>query len=262
MNDQSSQFGSDQQTARNVFEIMLLIIGLIVIGWFRVNTTLWQTAEVFWFIGLTATVGVIAAFVVKKSPIDFDVPIAEKPVAPIPKKLLYVVFTVLGFATFFIMSQTSYRIAAPKFQVLDPGLEGNVVLSFFAAIFENNLFFVLLSGIIFSVVYWKTRNAYISMIPVLLIVPGTFLFYHWNVYGVESADSWAVLLFGAEMIAAMVVLRNVTYVHVRHIANNLGILVFEAMGVQTFFITLMSQWLFWAFVILAIIYVVYRIKKR
>jgi glucose-6-phosphate-specific signal transduction histidine kinase len=95
-----------------------------------------------------------------------------------------------------------------------------------------------------------------------LIIPVAFMGYHASVYGLESVESWAVLLFGLEMTLAMIVLRDVTYVHVRHIANNLGILIFEAMDPTTFMITLMSSWVFWLLVLVVLGYLAFRVLRK
>ena len=261
-NSGQAQFGKDQWTERTVLEVLLLITGLAVIGFFAINTTLWQTAQIFWFLGLTSTIFVIAAFLINRTPLNFNVPISGKPLVPISKKILYPLFAIAGAVTFFVMTKTSYRIAVPRFQVIEPGLEGNSILATFAAIFEDNFFFVGLAGLTFTLVYWKTKKPWLAFMAVLMVVPTIFMLYHFSVYGIDSVESWAVFIFGLEMTVAMIVLRDVTYVHARHVFNNLGILVFEAMDTTTFTIMLLTSWVFWLVVIIAILAVVLTLRKR
>jgi len=261
--------------AREAWEIILLVIGLVVVGFFRVNTTLWQVAETFWFLGLTALLGIIVALVVSKlGVVNFGVPISESSIMPVKRRYLAAVAVIVGLATFFFISQTSYTVQMPTFQILDPGLGGTAILDFFAAIFENALFFILIPGIVFTVVYYASGifskgddnqrlRGIIALVIVLISVPIIFTVYHTGTYGFENIPATtAVFVFGFEMTAWMLLMRDSLYVHARHIGNNLGILVFSSMTIETFFVELMSNWVVWLVGFLVALAIIIKIIRK
>jgi hypothetical protein len=259
---QKDSFGSDSYSVRRVLEIAVLLLGLAAMGFYSINTVLWQEAQIFWFLGLTGVIFILASMIIDKGKIDFDSPIDEEPMVPISRKKLAVIFAITGALTFFVMSQTAYKVGAPMFQVVDPGFEGNVFFTATAALFENDFFFVGLFGLLFSLTYWKMKNAILSFLISGIAVIGTFTVYHLAVYGIGTVESWAVVLFGFEMVLAMVVLRSVTYVHVRHVFNNLGIFVFTKMDPMTFALYVLTNWVSWVIVGVIIVLVIIKLKRR
>ncbi len=241
-------FGSDKFTTRVILEIVLVVIGLGIFGWLTINSLLKDTAQIFWIFGIMGLLGILAAFVIKgpgKSDI-FDVAIAEKSMIPVNRKVLYLVFGGLFLFTFFLLANSDYRIAAPSFQLIELGLVGDSLLTIFAAIMEDIFFFALVPGMVFSLMYWITKNFWASLAVVITICPFVFMMYHIGVYGFQNeAAMLFVYVFGVEMTAMMIILRDITYAHVRHIGNNMGIMTFQQMSLETFFITMLSSVWFW-----------------
>jgi hypothetical protein len=261
-----NDLGHDVFTKRIILEVMITIGLLATLAWLTINTILFQVANIFWVFGLMALVAIISSFVIKgmgKSDL-FDIPIAEEPMIPLfkNKKFLYSVFIIMFIVTFFVLSSSKYQIAAPRFQVIDIGVTGDAVLSISAAWMEDLFFFAVVPGLIFSFVYYFTKNFWAGIILLVGISPFIFMVYHLAVYGVtDQAALVFVLFFGFEMTIMMVLLRDIAYVHARHIGNNLGLLIFRQMSLTTFFTALLSSIWFWAIIGLIILAVIYRYRS-
>lgn len=248
----------DKLTDRLVLEVYLVLGGLAIMIFTYFNTNDINVSLSWMLLGIVGSLMVGFALIInRRTDLDYGITLAKENLLGIPPKYLYMtLYPAVFLLTFFILSQTDYRIATPALQVLETGLGGDIVLAMWGAIYENIFFFVGIPGMITSLIYWKTRNLAVSLIPVTLAMPFIFAAYHINVYGINSAEILAVLAFGFEMILMMVVLRDITYVHVRHVANNLGIIIFTVMDLQTFLITLTSSWVFWiAIGIIAVIFI-------
>lgn len=259
------KFGDDTITIHKVREILLLLVGIIVIGFFATNIPkLMEVAQTYWWLGLTGIVGILSSFIISKIPaLNFNVPLSEPPIFPIPKKWLFVL-SGLGFLlTFFLLSQTSYSIEAPSFQILELGTFGEAVLDIFAALAEDIVFFAVVPGITFTVIYYISKSPTTALIAVLFVTPSVFLTYHTLHYGwADVVSSFAVLIFGLEQTIIMIVLREILFVHGRHLGNNLGKLFFSQMTITTFFLTILTSIWFWGFVGVIVVLLVIRWRKK
>jgi len=256
--------GHDKFTTRIIFEFIMLIIGLSVLAWLTINSVIWEKAQIFWIFGLMGTLGAGIAFLISgKGKKDiFDVPIAEEPMIPIGKKYIWTAFILLFFVTFFFLANSNYNIAAPQFQTINVGLTGDALLVIFAAWMEDIFFFALIPGLIFSIIYWLTGKFWIAVGFVVLLSPIIFTLYHLAVYGfTNQAAMTFVYIFGLEMTAMMLLLRDIMYAHVRHIGNNLGILVFRQMSFQTFFVAIFTNIWFWGVISLVIIIGIFKYRS-
>jgi hypothetical protein len=249
-------YGSDVWNKRKIFEIFVILISIAILSFLTINTILWEVAQTFWIFGLMGIIGITVAHVISgKGKTDvIDVAIAEEGILPINQKVLYILFFVAFLGTFFMLANTDYRIAAPAFELVDLGLGGSAMLTFAAAIMEDIFFFVLIPGLVFSGAYWLTKRFWVSIILVMLICPTVFMLYHLNVYGfANQAAMMFVFVFGAEMTGMMLLLRNVMYVHMRHVGNNLGILIFDQMSFETFMTVVIGSPITWGIVAILII---------
>jgi hypothetical protein len=256
-------FGSDKLTGRVIAEIFLIIFGLIALAFLTINTTNWEIAQIFLIFGTMGFLIIVWAYVTKgkgKSDI-FDVAIDGPPLVPGGRKLHYIFFIFMFLFTFFLLASSEYRIAVPSFQLVELGMLGDIILTFAALLMEDIFFFVAVPGVVFSFFYWVTKNFWVSAAAVILISPVTFMLFHMAVYGFTNMAAMTfVYVFGLEMVIMMVLFRDVTYPHVRHAGNNLGILIFSQMSLQTFFVNLTTSIAFWIVLIAAggIIYWKYR----
>jgi len=227
-----STLGSDEQSGRKIDEIILLFMGVIVFGFLYFNTTLASQALGYWVFGMMGLGGVVLAFIINKKnagPDDVNVPISEKPLFG-NRKMILILTLLVGVITFFVLAQSEYRVSAASFQLIDLGLQGNILYTVFAALFEDSVFFIVIPGFTFYFVKRKTGNPMLAFLVALFLSPAAFLVYHTARYGPSDVvKSTAVFVFGMEMAAWMLIFRNTIYVHVRHITNNTSILIFDTM---------------------------------
>ena len=272
----NQDFGSDElNKPRIVVEFILLLAAIALMLFFTINTTMWNTAQVFMWTGVIGGLGLTIAFMMKgvgKTDV-FDVMISEKPMFNINRKFLYVIFFIMFIFSFAILANTEFRLAAPPFQTVDLGLEGEVLLFAGAAFIEDVFFFILMPGLVFSIMYWllKRRSQssggaafWVSLVGMVIATPLIFMFYHLAVYGFANQAAMAfVFLFGLENIIMLVIFRDVTYVHARHIGNNVGLLVFSLFSVETLITVMFTSLWFWGVVALVVVlaYVKYRRSK-
>jgi len=253
--------GHDVLNKRIIFEIMVTIVLLTVLSWLTINTVLWEIAQIFWVFGLMALVFTIIAFMIKKKDFKFDVPLSGKPLFNIPKPLLYLFFMAMFIVTFFVLSITDYSITAPEFQILEVGLGGNVMLTVAAAWMEDLFFFAVIPGILFSVGFWLSKRFWPSITLSVIISPVIFMVYHLAVYGFTNQVALVFLLItGLEWVIMSMLLRDITYVHVRHIGNNLGLLIFKQFSFTTFMIFMLTNIWIWVIAIIIILIIIYKYK--
>jgi len=265
MKSSIDSLGSDELNITKVREIILVIIAIIVIGWYMSNyPSLSQEADLFYKLALGGGVGIIASFVISKTELNFNVPLKEKPLIDIGNRLMIAIFILSGLFTFFIFSKTAYRISAPTFQVVDLGLGGEAILYLFSAMSENWIFFAVVPGLVFAAVYYLSKkNSLLSVLFTIILTVAIFVAYHTLHYGfTDVVATFFVGLFALEMSVWMVLIRDITYVHIRHIANNLGILIFTQMSVQTLFIKILYSWVTWASLGVVAIIVISRYRDR
>jgi hypothetical protein len=268
MEDETSpieRFGDDSFNVHKVREIILIILTLIVIGWYTFNyPKLIDKAKDFERLGIIGAVGVLAGFVVMKTPMNLNVPLSEKPLFPVfTKKILLAFSLIIGIVTFVAISASPYSIEAPTFQIVDLGTFGEALLDAAAAITEDIVFFAVVPGITFTIVYYASKSPILALIFVLILSPSVFLVYHTLHYGfTDVVASTAVFFFGLEMTAWMIVMREIFYCHMRHIGNNLGKLIFTSMSFETFVISILTSLWTWIIVAAIVVILVVRFKNR
>lgn len=259
-----NRLGSDKINIHKAREMILIVVAIIVIGWYATNyPKLWDDAKTFLFLIIGAGLSVTFSFIINRTKLNFDVPLAEKPLFW-TKRIIFIISAVGLLASFFFLARTGYAIESQDFQLVELGIGGDAILKIFAAIAEDVLFFAVVPGLIFVIVFYFTKeNAMIALIFVVILTPSVFVTYHTLRYGFDDiVKTTAVFLFGLEMTGWMIVFRDLIYVHARHIGNNVGQLIFKQMTLGTFFILLLTSWAFWAIVIVIAILIYFRLRKK
>lgn len=251
--------GTDKLSVHRVRELMLLLLSLGVLSWFAVNIpNFFEVSRVWLILGLFAAVAISFSFIIKKiGNFNLNMPLAETGFLKIDRKYIFMFALVIFLVTFFFVGRSQYSIFAPKFQVIECDILCNTFLSIPTAIIENQVFFSVFYGLIFSFVLLYTRSPLLALVISTFIMPLLFLAYHTLQYGFQDVvSSTAVVLFGIEQIAIMLLLRDMIVIHARHIGNNFAKELFSQMTLTTFFITLFSSWVFWVAVVILVLGIV------
>ncbi len=247
---------------------MLIILGaLSMLAWLNINypeTSSQSTA--FWLLGLLSAIFIVFSFIISKKAgfqFDFITPLAGTGILKLRKRWIMVLFIGIFLFTFFGLARAGYSITAPKLQIVDLGLFGDIMLSIPGAIIENVFFFSALFGFVFTIMLLLTRSPTASLLIAAIIIGPTFVLYHFLVYGFTNIPaSLSVLLFGWENIMWMIVFADLFITDARHIANNLALIVFSQMSLQTFFMVLLLSPYFWVIMIFLILVIWIRLRSR
>ena len=251
-----------------VLQVVLIIIGLIVLTAFNIVTSAGLEASIFLQIGYLSLFGMLAAIGIKFTKLNVDILLVEKPIFRLDRRIIVGLSIFMGIGTFFTVTLLPLKISAPSFQVVDLGFNGNFSLDFFAAIYENILFFALIPGLSLVLLSFLVKDK--GLFAKIIIVGLTFLisvfsvwFYHLNAYGFgDVVGQTAVIAFAIEMTAWMLVFRDINYVHARHIGNNLGLIVARQVGFAGFFIGIFSNIVTYIVIVLIIIILLLRRRAK
>jgi len=237
-------FGDGKLNWHEVVHILIICIGIFVLWGYRVNTTIWEQAAIFWGLGVFSLGVMLTFFILNLMGFKMGMPISDKPKV-FKKKWVYIIGIIVFLITFMSLfarggdPSGTYAIQAKVFQVVEPGEIGLRLVEVFAAMFENYAFFIAWASILYVVggiliprlIKSRGDNPILGYIFMLIGVPISFMIYHTAVYGVYNiAGSLTTLMFGIEMMALTILFQGVFYSHARHIGNNLGISMAKSMG--------------------------------
>lgn len=239
----SATLGSDEVNLQALVQLFIIIGAVIALSWFAINVPeFFERSRVFWMLSITGLIMVAFGYIItKKFGHDFNVPISGTPMFNIPRKVPVILALVSFPVTFFILSASGYNILSPSFAIVDITTADQAVLIAASAIAEDVFFFAFLPGFIFSVVALIMNKVFgvnggvsfiVAAIVTVLATPYLFMTYHTLVYGLaDVVRSVATFVFALEMSVWMIVMRDLFYPHMRHIANNLSLFVFATTNV-------------------------------
>jgi len=276
----NNPFGDTKLNWHEVVHILIICIGIFVLWGYRVNTTIWEQAAIFWGLGVFSLGVMLTFFILNLMGFKMGMAISDKPKI-LTKKWVYIIGIIafiITFANLFARggdTTGTYAIQAKIFQVVEPGEIGLRLVEVFAAMFENYAFFICWASILFVIgdilipklLKSKGTNPMLGYIFMLIGVPISFMVYHTAVYGIFNiAGSIATLAFGIEMMVLTIIFQGVFYSHARHIGNNLGISMAKSMGgsFTTLFIATISNPITLVVVlsIAAVLIIRYKRRKR
>lgn len=242
MRDRNSLGSDDLNKAKVVsITVFLILISFLVFLTANASQEVAAQSNFYTILAVIAVMAMVVDFVFKKSGFkvrkggqEVDLPdtlnyerksalIGELP-HTLKFALVVAVFIFGGYLINSITTATASQIvAAPTFQVIDIGIEGNAFLSGIAGVIENWFFFGFIMSTLFSVILIVTRSFWASVGGILLIMPFIFTGYHFAVYGESTVALQTVYLMGVVWSASSLILGTLLVADVTHFANNFGV---------------------------------------
>lgn len=251
-----------------VREILILLISTGLISWFFTNYPIFRDqATVYFVLGIFSLLGIIILIILQHIfGLNFiRLTLAEQGFVKVNKKILLILGILLFLLTFFFIGKSQYAIFAPRFQVVELGLFGNILMTIPSAIVEDFFFFSFLFSLLFSLLLLYFRSPMLPLVFSSIVIPFIFLIYHTLVYGfADVTNSFAVTIYGFEQILWMVLVRDLMILHFRHIGNNLAKTIFSQMTLTAFFLILLKSIYFWLtlFILIFIIFMWFRFLRK
>lgn len=242
--------GSDNVSDSAIIYLVIMSIALVGLGGFAVNFfEVQQVALIYLTLASAALIiWTVSKVISSKKDIDFpNPPIFEKDTIfgfSIPPKIYAIM--IAGIAIAAVWTFTSIGnipqfsiVAAPQFQAIELTAGFNVLLTIFAAMAEDILFFIVIPAISFvifySVINYFSNNSGVSttgsVIITLLVSALVFTAFHSARYGFALAQtSESVFIFGFIMTLWVILTKNPLLPWFIHSANNAGLAYFTDVG--------------------------------
>lgn len=282
MSEEMYKSGNLGDASLNKFELlhlMIILSGLILMVLYRVNTVIWEQAEIFFMLGVVSFIVMTFFFLVNtfKGRYEFTMPISdEREFGGIKwRKWLTIISVILFFVTFLGMfasggtAQGVWGLTATTFSLVNTGFWGALSLDIFAFLFENYFFFVALNMLVFIGGYflpkiWKGQPSFwLAIILCMILVPLIFTAGHTNIHGGDERSMYVTYLFGLEMTAMQLLWTDVIWSVGRHGGNNLGIAFAKEFGsLGNFLIAMLTNPFVWTFIIIVILILYLRYRNR
>lgn len=254
--------GSDSINLKQLMYIAFVFLIMVGTLWYAANVpAVWEEARFYMLFFLTALSGFSISIAVMQFGYDFNIPKYGDPVLfpELIKKYMPLIAFVVFTVSFIFVGSTGYAVYSPSFKVVGAGQAGQALMTAFAAIAEDVLFFGVVTGVIFSAFKLYFKNTKIALLSVLLLVPTFFTGWHMLQYGVHQLPAMlATFVFGIEGIISVLVFENLLYIHARHVANNVGIFLLSGASLSTVFISVISSPIFWVITVLTIVLILVR----
>lgn len=236
------EFGTDIITKNSVIILVLFLIGLIFLAFYKTNVP--SIAEVsFTYLVLGILVFVIWAvskLIKQKDSVDFPNPVIFEnettffgKISPRMNGIITLAIFIFALIVFFSISgKTGFQIvAAPQYQAVEADPTVASLLSVFAAWTEDLFFFGCMTAVVFGVSYMLSRNFWASFVTTLFITPLIFMGFHFFRYGFTALISTeSVLIFGFLMVSYVLMMRDLRLPLFIHASNNAA-LTLVSMGV-------------------------------
>ena len=207
-----------EENKYKIYYFTFMIFVFLYLAWAYIGSTNKLLVNFYMWFGLLALIfiifdnltakrfGFIDTITVEKSWIDQRVVLA-----------LAIIFAlVLGSK---IQAEQKAFINYPQFQIFDERLP-NAILSGFAGIVEDWVFWGFLTPTLASIIMFFSRNEVLAILMSILLVSGMFMIYHIFVYGSNQQALISAFIFGLIGTTTTILFRSLIIINALHFVNN------------------------------------------